>query len=95
MEITDGVTFAGVKLAGALHSSMRRGEWPPDPLYAGDSLVRLKKARGHLHDAIAGLKAAADDGLLGGVRLDEIDREVRGILAEVEQLISEIRGILE
>lgn len=95
VEITEGVTFAGVKLAGALHSSMRRGEWPPDPLYAGDSLVRLKKARSHLHDALAGLKSAAGDGLLGGVRLDEIDREVHGILAEVEKLISEIRRVLE
>jgi hypothetical protein len=94
VEITDGVTFAGVKLAGALQSSMRRGEWPPDPLFAGDSLVRLKKARGHLHDALAGLKAAENDGLLGGIRLDEIGREIRGILAEVEILIADIRRIL-
>lgn len=92
--ITDGVTFAGVKLAGALQSSMRRSEWPPDPLYAGDSLVRLKKARGHLHDALGGLKAAESDGLLRGPRLDGIDREVRAILAEVERLISEIREVL-
>lgn len=95
VEITDGVTFAGVKLAGALQSSMRRGEWPPDPLFAGDSLVRLKKARSHLQDALIGLKAAMDDGLVGGARLDEVDREVRWILAEVERLISEIRSVLE
>lgn len=95
VEITDGVTFAGVKLAGALQSSMRRGEWPPDPLFAGDSLVRLKKARSHLQDALIGLKAAMDDGLVGGARLDEVDREVRWILAEVERLIAEIRSVLE
>jgi hypothetical protein len=94
VEITDGVTFAGVKLAGALQSSMRRGEWPPDPLFAGDSLVRLKKARGYLHDALAGLKAVENDGLLGGIRLDDIGREIREILAEVEILIADIRRIL-
>ena len=73
---------------------MRRGEWPPDPLFAGDSLVRLKKARGHLHDTLAGLKAAENDGILGGIRLDEIGREIREILAEVEILIADIRRIL-
>jgi hypothetical protein len=95
VDITDGLTFAAVKLAGALQGSMRRGEWPPDPLFAGDSLVRLKKARGHLHDALAGLKAAENDGLLGGIRLDQIDRELREILVEVGNLIVEIRRILE
>jgi hypothetical protein len=66
LEIANGVMFAGVKLSGALDRTPDES-WPPDPLFAGDILVRLKKARGHLHDALAGLRSAENDDLLRGV----------------------------
>ncbi len=93
LEIAHGTMFAGTKLAGAL-GHVRRKEWPPDPLFAGDTLVRLKKARGHLRDALSGVRSAESDGLLGGVRLDEIEGEIRSLLEAVEALIAEVRGVL-
>ena len=93
LEIANGVMFAGVKLSGALDRTPDES-WPPDPLFAGDILVRLKKARGHLHDALAGLRSAENDDLLRGVQLDEIEREVRSTLESVEILITEVRKVL-
>ncbi len=94
LEIANGVMFAGVKLSGALDRTPDES-WPPDSLFAGDILVRLKKARAHLHDALAGLRSAENDDLLRGVRLDGIEREVRGFLEAVEVLINEVRRVLE
>jgi hypothetical protein len=93
--IAEGVQFATAKLAGALNGADRRDEWPPHPLFAGDCLVRLKKARGYLHDALAGVRSAEEDGLLGGIRLDEIRAQVGALLASVEEFIAEVRKVLE
>ena len=60
-EIVFGVMIAGAKLAGALTN--HDFEWPPEELFAGDVLVRLKKARGHLRDALSGLDAADAENL--------------------------------
>ena len=46
---------ASAKLAGALNRGSCDEEWPPPPIFAGDTLVRLKKARGFLRDALAAL----------------------------------------
>jgi len=91
IEIAQGVQFASAKLAGALNGTTRRGEWPPDSLTAGDCLVRLKKARGHLLDAVAGARSAEEDGLLGGIRLDEINGHITALQGTVERLIAEVR----
>lgn len=94
-EAVYGVEFASAKLAGALSGLVRRKEWPPDPLFAGDTLVRLKKARMHLRDALAGLDAADEQ------RLADFDwrvarrAEVSAILRQVETLIAEVRSSLE
>ncbi len=94
-EAVYGVEFASAKLAGALSGIVRREEWPPDPLFAGDTLVRLKKARTYLRDAIAGLDAADEQ------RLADFDwrvarrAEVAAILRQVETLIAEVRESLE
>lgn len=90
-----GVEFASAKLAGALSGAVRREQWPPDPLFAGDTLVRLKKARNHLRDALAGLNAADEQ------RLAEFDwrvarrAEVTSLLQQVDGLIREVRESLQ
>jgi len=57
-ELLNGVMIAGPILAGALPDSLSEDEWPPDPLFAGNVLVRLKKARRHLENALLGIDCA-------------------------------------
>ncbi len=93
-EIADGVMIAGVKLGGALGMA-DKDQWPPDPIIAGNALVRLKKARAHLCDALAGLDAAAGEALATPSWRARASERVNAILADVRQLISEARGVLE
>jgi len=89
-----GVMFAGAKLAGAL-STRGEDEWPPDPLFAGDALVRLKKAREHLRDAMAGLGGADEQGLATEPWRKAARREIEDLLVQVQRLIEEVRDVLE
>ena len=94
-EVVWGVQLAGTKLAGALNGSYEDGAWPPNPLFAGDSLVRLKKARNGLRDALDGLDAADDQRLADPAWRSQTRAEIGAVLAEVERLISEVRRSLE
>ncbi|MCU0791533.1 MAG: hypothetical protein MUE42_01475 [Opitutaceae bacterium] len=94
-ELDKGVLIAGGKLAGALNPACDGEAWPPEPLYAGDVLVRLKKARGHLRDALAGLDDASAQGLADAVWLAQAGSEVIQIRAEVDRLIGQVRAVLE
>ena len=94
-EVLHSVQFAGAKLAGALNRSGRDEEWPPDPLFAGDTLVRLKKARGYLRDGLAGLDAADEQRLAESEWRSQTRHEINAILVHVERLIKEVRSALE
>ena len=91
-ELVHGIWFAGAKLAGALNG--RRDEWPPDPLFAGDCLVRLKKARGYLADARAGLDAAEAEQLVEPKWSTALRQELQGIRQQVQAKIAEVRAVL-
>jgi hypothetical protein len=91
LEVIYGTQFAAAKLAGALDTC---DEWPPDELIAGNVLVRLKKSRGCLRDALAGLDAADQEALATPVWRAFARKEVGEILGEVEDLVAEVRGIL-
>jgi hypothetical protein len=93
-EAVNGVVIAGAKLAGALNRSDDES-WPPDPLFAGDILVSLKKARRHLRDALAGLADAAEQGLASPTWLAVVRAEVVKLVADVDELIAELRVLLE
>lgn len=93
-EVVNGVMIAGGKLAGALGTRADADDWPPDALCAGSTLTRLKKARGHLRDALAGLDAADEQDLAEAHWRADIRGETREILAEVERLIAEVRAVL-
>ena len=69
-------------------------EWPPDPLYAGNVLVRLKKARRHLETALLGIESAESEHLASPQFLARAKRETSGLLAEVRELIAEVRASL-
>ena len=92
MEIVDGAMIAGAKLSGALHSHDE--EWPPDALFAGDTLVRLKKARACLRDVIRGLDSADEENLATPEWRATTRREISEILGEVQELIRDVRDIL-
>ena len=94
-EVEAGVQIAGAKLAGALMGTLRRGEWPPDPLFAGDTLVRLKKARGYLRDSLAGLDAADEQRLADPNWRAQTRIDINSVLAQVEQAIRDVRASLE
>jgi hypothetical protein len=94
-ELVDGVLNAGGKLAGALGATEDAAAWPPPSHLAGAVLVRLKKARGHLRDALAGLEAAEAQNLAEAGWRGEIGVELTAILAEVERFIGEVRTTLE
>jgi hypothetical protein len=93
-EVANGVMIAGGKLAGALGTMGDADDWPPDPLCAGSTLTRLKKARGHLRDALAGLDAADGQDLAEAEWRREVRAETEEVLAEVLRLIAEVRAVL-
>lgn len=92
--LLDGVMIAGPKLAGALPDSSDEDGWPPDPLFAGNVLVRLKKARRHLEDALQGIESAEAENLASPQFLAHAKRETSGLVAEVRELIAEVRAHL-
>ena len=94
-ELCDGVMIASAKLAGALGSMEDDEDWPPEAIFAGSALVRLKKARGHLRDALAGLAAADEQALAEPVWRAAMRAETMAIVVEVERLITEVRAVLE
>jgi hypothetical protein len=93
-EIVNGVQIASAKLAGALGMRLD-GEWPPDRLIAGDVLVRLKKARTCLRDALAGLDAADEQRLANPDWRSRARFQTDTLLAQVQLLINEVRDSLE
>lgn len=92
-ELNYGIQFASAKLAGALNG--HRDEWPPEALFAGDSLVRLKKARNYLRDALRGHEAAEAEKLADPAWLLPIRQELDAILQSVNNLIDEVRTVLK
>jgi len=93
-EIESGVQIAGAKLAGALAGTRHSGEWPPDPLFAGDTLVRLKKARNYLRGAIAALDSADEQRLAEPNWRAQTRIDINAVLTRVELLIREVRASL-
>ena len=94
LEIANGIFIASAKLAGALGCEEDEEEWPPDPLYAGGTLVRLKKARAALHDALRGLNSADEENLATPEWRATARQEIGAILSEVQRLIKEVRAVL-
>jgi len=93
--LDQGVMFASGKLAGALNPRPGPDDWPPESLFAGDVLVRLKKARAHLRDALAGLDAAEEQNLADPAWRATLRAELVSVRAEVDRLVAEVRAVLE
>lgn len=93
-EIAWGVQFAAVKLGGALGHD-RDEPWPPAALFAGDSLVRLKKSRDCLRDALLAMDSADQENLAPAAWRIATRREIAEILGEVQLLIQQLREVLK
>jgi hypothetical protein len=93
-EIAKGVQIAAVKIGGALGQD-RDEPWPPDPAFAGDPLVRLKKSRDSLRDALLGMDSADEEKLAPADWRIATRREIAEILGEVQKLIQELRDLLD
>jgi hypothetical protein len=92
-EIIHSVSSASAKLAGALGMS-DDDEWPPDYNIAGNVIVRLKKARGYLRDALRGLDSAEEEALATPKWRHDVRFQVIDILAQTGNLIREAREVL-
>jgi hypothetical protein len=93
-EIVNSVTSAGAKLAGALGMSTRYEEWPPERSIAGNVIVRLKKSRGYLRDALRGLESAEDEALATPEWRCQARLKVIDCLAQTDALLREAREVL-
>lgn len=93
-EIVNSVTSASAKLAGALGMAERCDEWPPDRLIAGNVIVRLKKSRGYLRDALRGLESAEEEALATPQWRDHARTRVIDLLARTETFLREAREVL-
>jgi hypothetical protein len=91
-ELLRGLRLASAKLAGALNGDPE--DWPPDPLFAGNVLVRLKKARGYLADALAALDSAKSEKLAEPDWLATQKQEIEHIQQSTQHYINEIRAKL-
>jgi hypothetical protein len=93
-EIAWGVQLAAVKIGGALGHD-RDEPWPPDALFAGDSLVRLKKSRDSLRDALLAMDSADEENLAPADWRIATRREIAEILGAVQLLIQDLREVLK
>jgi len=82
---------AGAKFAGALNGEI----WPPDVESCGGKIVRLKRARGYLDDALRAAEACAEQKLADKVWLTEMKRELNELVLACDELIIELRARLE
>ena len=93
-EIAWGVQLAAVKIGGALGHD-RDEPWPPDALFAGDPLVRLKKSRDCLRDALLAMDSADEQNLAPAEWRITTRRGIAEILGAVQLLIQELRDVLK
>lgn len=93
-EIAWGVQLAAVKIGGALGHDDDE-PWPPEAMFAGDPLVRLKKSRDSLRDALLAMDSTDAENLAPAPWRIATRREIAEILGEVQKLIQELRDVLK
>jgi hypothetical protein len=91
IELGASAAKAGAKLAGGLNGR----EWPPTVDLCGGVIVRLKRAREFLEDALRAAEACAEEGLGEAAWLAAVRAELEQIARECDGLIAESRAKLE
>jgi hypothetical protein len=90
-ELLDAAMIAGPKLAGALNGR----DWPPDVDFCAHTIVRLKRARGYLEDAMRAAESCHEEKLIPPVRLKPIVAGLIDFIQDTDELIGELRAKLE
>lgn len=89
--LLNAVMCVGPKLAGALS----RGDWPPEPARCGPIIVRLKRARGFIDDALAAAESCQEDNLIAADVLGPTLVDLIDLAHEIDDLIAELRQRLK
>jgi hypothetical protein len=90
-ELLDAMLIAGPKLAGALNGHY----WPPGVEFCAHTIVRLKRARGYLEDALRATESCQEDRLIKPDYLGPIVVELVDFIRDTDELIAELRAKLE
>ena len=87
VELENGLQFAAAKLAGALNGC----EWPPNLHFCAGVIVRLKRAREYLEDAMRALDSCQEQRLLPPAELGMIVVELADLAHAVDAIIADLR----
>lgn len=90
-ELCDATMIAGAKLAGALNGQC----WPPEIEFCAPTIVRLKRARGYLEDALRAVESCHEEKLIKPEHLGPILVELGEFIQDTDALIAELRAKLE
>jgi hypothetical protein len=90
-ELLEASMIAGPKLAGALNGRY----WPPEIDFCAHTIVRLKRARVFLEDALRAADSCREDKLIPPADLDTIVSTLTAFVRETDELIAELRAKLE
>lgn len=90
-ELLDATLIAGPKLAGALNGR----SWPPEVDFCAHTIVRLKRARGYLEDALRATESCHEEKLIKPEHLGPILAELIDFVQDTDALIAELRAKLE
>jgi hypothetical protein len=91
VEMINAASCAGAKLAGALNS----GDWPPEIEFCATKIVRLKRARGYIDDALAAITDCLEQKLAEAGWLEAARDELTGLGTACDDLIAELRTKLD
>jgi hypothetical protein len=81
---------ASAKLAGALNGR----EWPPLADECGGIIVRLKRARGYLDDALLALEVCLEENVAETAWFQQAEPQLRSLVTECDSLIEDLRARL-
>jgi hypothetical protein len=90
-ELLDATLIAGPKLAGALNGKY----WPPEIEFCAHTIVRLKRARGYLEDALRAVESCHEEKLIKPEHLGPILVKLGEFIQDTDALIAELRAKLE
>jgi hypothetical protein len=90
-ELLNATMIAGPKLAGALNGT----HWPPEIEFCAHTIVRLKRARSYLEDALRAVESCHEEKLIKPEHLGPILVELGDFIQGTDALIAELRDKLE
>lgn len=90
-ELVDATMIAAAKLAGALNGQT----WPPPVDFCAGIIVRLKRARVYLDDALRATESCQEGKLITPQHLGPIVVELIDLAHDADEIIAELRARLE